>query len=81
MTVITWSKMLGVALKGAALLAEKGIDVEVVDLRTLAPLDKEAIVASVLKTGTTRGPSRSYQDGRFCGRGVRGGCGGSIFEP
>lgn len=50
-TIVTWSKMLGVALKAAEELAQGGIDVEVLDLRTLVPLDKEAVLKSVRKTG------------------------------
>ena len=50
-TVVTWSKMLGVAFKAAAELSKEGIDIEIVDLRTLVPLDKETILQSVRKTG------------------------------
>lgn len=50
-TVVTWSKMLGVAFKAAADLSKAGIEIEIVDLRTLAPLDKETILKSVQKTG------------------------------
>jgi len=50
-TVVTWSKMLGVALKAAGALSSEGIEVEIVDLRTLLPLDKEAVIKSVEKTG------------------------------
>ncbi|WP_066636296.1 alpha-ketoacid dehydrogenase subunit beta [Desulfolucanica intricata] len=50
-TVVTWSKMLGVALKAAAQLSKEGIEIEIVDLRTLVPLDKETILQSVRKTG------------------------------
>jgi len=50
-TVVTWSKMLGVAMKAAEQLSREGIDMEIVDLRTLAPLDKETVLASVRKTG------------------------------
>lgn len=50
-TVVTWSGMLGVALAAAEKLAQEGVDVEIVDLRTLVPLDKETILASVAKTG------------------------------
>ncbi len=49
-TIITWSRMVHFSLDAAAELAEQGIDVEVVDLRTLRPLDKEAIRKSVKKT-------------------------------
>ncbi|MDD3618673.1 MAG: alpha-ketoacid dehydrogenase subunit beta [Desulfobulbaceae bacterium] len=50
-TVVTWSKMLQVAEKAAEQLAGEGIELEIVDLRTLSPLDKETILASVRKTG------------------------------
>jgi pyruvate dehydrogenase E1 component beta subunit len=50
-TVVTWSKMLGVAFKAAAALGKEGIDIEILDLRTLLPLDKEAVIKSVQKTG------------------------------
>lgn len=50
-TVVTWSKMLGVAFKAAAALGKEGIDIEILDLRTLVPLDKEAIIKSIQKTG------------------------------
>lgn len=49
-TIVTWSRMVHVSLAAAAKLAEQGISVEVLDLRTLRPLDKEAIRASVQKT-------------------------------
>lgn len=49
-TVIAWSNMVPRALEAAARLAEEGIDVEVIDPRTLVPLDKEMILTSVAKT-------------------------------
>jgi pyruvate dehydrogenase E1 component beta subunit len=49
-TITAFSMMVGVALKAAEELAEEGIDAEVIDLRTLRPLDREAIVTSVQKT-------------------------------
>jgi acetoin:2,6-dichlorophenolindophenol oxidoreductase subunit beta len=49
-TVVAASRMVHQALAAAKTLAEKGIDVEVVDLRTISPLDKETIFASVEKT-------------------------------
>jgi pyruvate dehydrogenase E1 component beta subunit len=42
--------MVGMALEAAEALAEEGIDAEVINLRTLRPLDVETIVASVKKT-------------------------------
>jgi pyruvate dehydrogenase E1 component beta subunit len=50
-TVVTWSKMLGVAFKAAGLLEREGISMEVVDLRTLTPLDESTVLESVKKTG------------------------------
>ena len=50
LTVIGYGLMLHEALRAADMVAPEGIDVEVVDLRTLAPLDKETILASVKKT-------------------------------
>jgi 2-oxoisovalerate dehydrogenase E1 component beta subunit len=49
-SVITYGAMVHLALEAADLLAKEGIDLEVVDLRTLIPLDKEAVFASVRKT-------------------------------
>jgi pyruvate dehydrogenase E1 component beta subunit len=50
-TVIGWSKMVKIALQAADVLAAEGIEVEVVDPRTIRPLDEELLVASVKKTG------------------------------
>ena len=50
-TVFATFWMVHQALKAAERLAEKGIEVEVIDPRTLVPLDKEAITESVKKTG------------------------------
>lgn len=49
-TIVTYSKMLEVSLKAADQLAKDGIDVEIVDLRTLRPLDMEPVIESVKKT-------------------------------
>jgi pyruvate dehydrogenase E1 component beta subunit len=51
LTIITFGKVLHTALKAAKELEVDGIDVEVIDLRTLRPLDEEAIIKSVNKTG------------------------------
>ncbi|HEY7213368.1 MAG TPA: alpha-ketoacid dehydrogenase subunit beta [Thermoanaerobaculia bacterium] len=50
LSVITWGAMLQVALEAAGRLEADGIDLEVLDLRTLKPLDQEAILATVRKT-------------------------------
>ena len=51
LTIIAYSIMVPRALEAAGTLAEEGIEVEVLDLRTLKPLDKGAIIGSVAKTG------------------------------
>ena len=50
-TLVTYSFMALESLKAAEELAQKGIDVEVIDLRTLVPIDMECVLASVRKTG------------------------------
>ncbi len=49
-TCITYGAMVWTALQGADELAKEGIELEVIDLRTLVPLDEETILASVAKT-------------------------------
>jgi len=49
-TLIAWGAMLHVALEGARLMADRGVSCEVLDLRTLSPLDTDAIIESVKKT-------------------------------
>jgi pyruvate dehydrogenase E1 component beta subunit len=50
-TLVAWSMGMTYALKAAEALAKEGIEAEVIDLRTLKPMDSETIVASVKKTG------------------------------
>lgn len=49
-TITAYSIQVGMALEAAAILAEEGIDAEVINLRTVRPLDTETIVNSVKKT-------------------------------
>ncbi|XXY49698.1 pyruvate dehydrogenase complex E1 component subunit beta [Sorangium sp. So ce269] len=49
-SIIAWSRMVHVALEAATELEKEGISAEVVDLRSLRPLDEETIVRSVMKT-------------------------------
>lgn len=49
-TIVSYSIGVGLALEAAETLAEEGIDAEVIDLRTLRPLDREAILTSLAKT-------------------------------
>ena len=50
-TIVAYSVMVGVAMKAADALAEQGVQVEVINLRTLRPLDIGTVVDSVKKTG------------------------------
>jgi pyruvate dehydrogenase E1 component beta subunit len=50
-TIISWSNGMTYSLKAAEELAKEGIEAEVIDLRTLRPLDTDTLVASVKKTG------------------------------
>ena len=49
-SIVTWSRELLFSLEAAATLADEGISAEVIDVRSLVPLDKETILASVRKT-------------------------------
>jgi pyruvate dehydrogenase E1 component beta subunit len=49
-TIVTFSRMVGYALQAAEKLAAEGISAEVINLRTLRPLDRDSIIASVKKT-------------------------------
>ncbi len=51
LTLIAWSKMVWTCMDAAKVLAEEGIECEVVDLRTLRPLDIDTVADSVKKTG------------------------------
>jgi pyruvate/2-oxoglutarate/acetoin dehydrogenase E1 component len=51
LTIVTVGSTVPVVLRAASLLADEGVDAEVIDLRTLAPLDADTIAASVRKTG------------------------------
>jgi len=50
-SLITWGAMLHPTLEAAAQMAEKGVWAEVIDLRTLSPLDTDTLIESVRKTG------------------------------
>ena len=50
-TIVAWSMGMSYALKAAEELAKDGIEAEVIDLRTIRPMDTETIVESVKKTG------------------------------
>ncbi len=60
-TLISWSNGMTYALKAADELAKEGIEAEVIDLRTLRPLDTETIIASVKKTGRAVAVEEGWQ--------------------
>jgi len=60
-TVICTSSMLYPALEAASKLAEDGIEVEVIDPRTISPLDNDALVGSARKTGNVLVVDEGYQ--------------------
>ena len=51
LTIVTWGAMVHVALDAAEEISKKGIEVEVIDLRTLLPFDYETCIESVMRTG------------------------------
>jgi len=50
-TVVTWSKTRYAALEAAALAEQEGVSLEVIDLRTIWPWDRDAVIASAERTG------------------------------
>lgn len=50
-TVVTWGAMVKLCKEASEKLAEEGIDIEIIDLRTLWPMDTETVIKSVKKTG------------------------------
>jgi pyruvate/2-oxoglutarate/acetoin dehydrogenase E1 component len=64
-TVVTYSRMIHRALEAAEMLAGEGVSVEVIDLRTLKPLDMDTIAASIKKTGRVVGLTEAYKTGSF----------------
>jgi pyruvate dehydrogenase E1 component beta subunit len=66
-TIVAWSKMVSFALQAAETLAAEGIDVEVVDPRTLVPLDEQAILDSVARTGRLVVVHEAHRRGGFGG--------------
>ena len=66
-TVVAYGLMAHYALEAADVVADEGISVEVVDVRTLRPLDKETLLDSVRKTGKCL---VVYEDNKFGGYGA-----------
>ena len=66
-SIITYGRMVQMSLQVAEKLAEEGINVEVLDLRTLSPLDKDAIIATAKKTHKVVIVHEAVQFGGFGG--------------
>ena len=66
-TIVTWSREVYFALEAAEELAKEGISAEVLDLRTLVPLDWDAIVKSVSKTHNVIVLSEEVKRGSYAG--------------
>ena len=66
-TLLAWGSMLHYALEAAENLAERGVEVEVVDLRSVSPLDRDTIVESVKRTGRAVVVHEAPRSGGFAG--------------
>lgn len=67
-TIITWARMYYFAEQAAQMLEKEGVHVDLIDLRTLKPLDEEAILASVRKTNRVVVVEEGWS---FCGVGAQ----------
>ncbi|MEO1370630.1 MAG: transketolase C-terminal domain-containing protein, partial [Acidobacteriota bacterium] len=67
LTFVTYGAQVFTCLEAAEKLAEEGVDAEVIDLRTLVPLDEETILASVRTTGRAVVVHEAQQTGGFGG--------------
>ena len=66
-TIVAWAWDVHKSLAAAETLSEQGISAEVVDLRTLSPMDKETVLASVKKTGRLVIVNEACRTGSFAG--------------
>tara|TARA_Y100001934_G_scaffold84152_1_gene104490 strand:+ start:693 stop:1649 length:957 start_codon:yes stop_codon:yes gene_type:complete len=64
-TIVTWSKTCHVAAEAAGALAASGTSVELIDLRSLWPWDRECVLASAAKTGRLLVAHEAVRDGGF----------------
>jgi pyruvate dehydrogenase E1 component beta subunit len=65
LTIVSWSMMMHHAAKAADRLASKGVSVELIDLRSVSPWDKETVLASVAKTGRLCVAQEAVKQGGF----------------
>jgi len=61
-SIVTYSRQVLNALDAAKILAEEGIDAEIVDLRSLKPLDIDTLIQSIKKTGRFVGVTEAYEN-------------------
>ena len=64
-TLVAYSRMVHVALDAAQLLAQRGVEAEVIDLRTLRPLDMDTVYQSVRKTNRGAVVEEAWRTGGF----------------
>jgi pyruvate dehydrogenase E1 component beta subunit len=64
-TIVAWGKMVPMSLRAAEALEADGIDAEVLDIRTLVPLDEEAILRSVRRTGRAVVVTEGHRRGTY----------------
>ncbi|KAB2957417.1 MAG: alpha-ketoacid dehydrogenase subunit beta [Thermoanaerobaculia bacterium] len=67
LTIVAWGAQVWTALDAAAELAKEGVEVEVIDLRTLVPFDEETVLASVKKTSRVLVAHEAQLTGGFGG--------------
>ena len=67
LSIITWSREVNFSIEAAEMLVKDGIDVEVLDLRSLVPIDWEAIKASISKTHNCIIVSEEVKRGSYAG--------------
>jgi 2-oxoisovalerate dehydrogenase E1 component len=65
LTIVTYSRMVLRSLEAAEILSQEGIEVEVIDLRTLNPLDIDTVITSIKKTGRFVGVTEAYENTSF----------------
>jgi len=67
LTVVTWGALVQKSLEAARILEKQGIDAEIIDIRTINPLDSQAVIESVKKTGKAL---VAHEDTRYQGFGA-----------
>lgn len=65
LTIVTYSRMVLRSLEAAEILTNEDIDAEVIDLRTLCPLDINTVIKSIIKTGRFVGVTEAYENSSF----------------